>query len=109
MYFFVNADGSYVHSVYACKSFAEETPIPVDGTTADMPQMGETYYFDFQDKTSDIWDKGESAEAAQGTALKTGTMGMMTVDRAGKFHSTDHGMNGQAQFTFLKFRVTVRL
>ncbi len=80
--------------------FAEETPIPVDGTTVDTPQMGETYYFDFQDKTSDIWDKGESAEAAQGTALKTGTMGMMTVDRAGKFHSTDHGMNGQAQFTF---------
>ena len=82
------------------KVFAEDTPVPVDGTTVDTPQMGETYYFDFQDNTSNIWDKGDAAEAAQGTQIKTGTMGLMTVVRTTGYHSKDHGIQGQAEFEF---------
>ena len=79
--------------------FAGE-PAAVDGTTVTTPAAGTSYYFDFQNAASDLYDKGDKAEATQGDALKTGTFGLMTVDKAGKFHGKDHGMNGAAQLTF---------
>lgn len=72
--------------------FAGSTDGAVDGTTVSTPVKGTSYYFNFQDKTSSIY-------AEDGT-MNTGTFGLMTIDKAGKFHSEQHGMNGASQLTF---------
>ena len=76
----------------------ENEPKVQDGTQATVAKTGITYYYNFQDATSDIWDMGEAEEAVQGTSLKTGNLGLLTVVSAGKFHSADHGMNQAATF-----------
>jgi len=71
-----------------------------DGTKISNPLMGATYYFDFLNTKSDIWDKGDAAEATeQKTPLKTGTLGLMTVEQAGVYWN-DHGMAKAVKLSF---------
>ena len=82
---------------YAIFAADSEEYTYADGFLVTEPVKGTAYAFNFQNKDSEIYDTSKESANPE---MKCGTFGLMTVEKAGKFHSTDHGMNGQAQMTF---------
>ena len=82
---------------YAIFAADSEEYTYADGYLVTEPVKGTAYAFNFQNKDSEIYDTSKESANPE---MKCGTFGLMTVEKAGKFHSTDHGMNGQAQMTF---------